>query len=153
VTPKRPDGVVREKKKERPCKEREAPEKAPPSAPKPLAPKPLPSASEPSLARAVFAVERDPTVITIQHWGRLLEGELFASSSSRLEWAVLLKRTHGINALVCSKCAGKLRPIATITEGEAVGKILRSLGLRTEPLPRARARDPTGQEGFDFHIA
>jgi hypothetical protein len=88
VTPKPPDGVVRVKR-DKACKEREAPEKALPSPPKPL-----PSASEPSLARAVFAVEADPTVITIQHWGRLLDGELFASSSSRLDWAVLLKPKH-----------------------------------------------------------
>mgnify|MGYP001312274621 CR=1 FL=1 len=31
-----------------------------------------------------------------------------------------------------------------------VKKILSHLGLRTEPLPRGRARDPTGQESFDF---
>jgi hypothetical protein len=28
-------------------------------------------------------------------------------------------------------------------------KILAHLGLPTEPLPRALARDPTGQESFD----
>ncbi len=32
-------------------------------------------------------------------------------------------------------------------------KILTHLGLPTEPLPRAQARDPTGQESFDFGAA
>jgi hypothetical protein len=43
----------------------------------------------------VLAIQDDPTVITIRHWGRLLDGELYALSS-RLQWSVLLKRTHGI---------------------------------------------------------
>jgi DNA-directed RNA polymerase subunit H (RpoH/RPB5) len=43
--------------------------------------------------------------------------------------------------------------IATITEPGTVKKILAHLGLPTEPLPRARARDPTGQESFDFGAA
>jgi len=97
-------------------------------------------------------VVADPTVITAPHWGRLLDGELFASSS-RLDWALLLKRSHGLDALVCTKCNGALRPIATITGAEIVRAILVHLGLRAEPLPRARARDPTGQESFDFDAA
>jgi hypothetical protein len=42
---------------------------------------------------------------------------------------------------------------AYITEPGAVKKILEHLGPSTEPLPRARARDPTGQESFDFDAA
>jgi hypothetical protein len=42
-----------------------------------------------------------------------------------------------------------MRVPATITEPSVVTKILSHLGLRTEPLSRARARDPTGQESFD----
>jgi hypothetical protein len=34
-----------------------------------------------------------------------------------------------------------------------VNKILSHLDLPTEPRPRARARDPTGQESFDFDAA
>jgi len=44
-------------------------------------------------------------------------------------------------------------PIATITEPAAIRDILVHLGVRAEPLPRARARDPTGQESFDFDAA
>jgi hypothetical protein len=43
--------------------------------------------------------------------------------------------------------------VATITEPSVVKKILSHLGVRTDPLPRARARDPTGQESFDFDAA
>jgi len=39
--------------------------------------------------------------------------------------------------------------MATVTDPSVVKKILAHLGLPTEPLPRARARDPTGQESFD----
>jgi hypothetical protein len=46
-----------------------------------------------------------------------------------------------------------MRLMATITEPSVVNKILSHLGLPTEPLPRGRARDPTGQERFDFDAA
>jgi hypothetical protein len=34
----------------------------------------------------------DPTIIAVKHWSRLLDGELYAASS-RVEWALLLRRT------------------------------------------------------------
>jgi DNA-directed RNA polymerase subunit H (RpoH/RPB5) len=43
--------------------------------------------------------------------------------------------------------------MTSITEPSVVKKILSHLNLPTEPLPRARARDPTGQETFDFDAA
>ena len=46
-----------------------------------------------------------------------------------------------------------MRPIATLTDPQLIRAILLHLGLRAEPLPRARARDPTGQESFDFDAA
>ena len=84
----------------------------------------------------------------MKHWSRLLDGELYAASS-RVEWATLLRRTYGVDALRCPKCAGRLRVMATITDPGVVKKILAHLHLPTEPLPRARARDPTGQESVD----
>jgi hypothetical protein len=100
----------------------------------------------------VAVASDDPTIITIEHWRRLLDGELYAASS-RVEWAVLLRRTYGVDALRCPKCAGRMRVMATILEPGTVKKILAHLGLPIEPLPRARARDPTGQESFDFDAA
>jgi hypothetical protein len=46
-----------------------------------------------------------------------------------------------------------MRVMATITEPSTVKKILAHLGLPPYPLPRARARDPTGQESFDVDAA
>ena len=86
------------------------------------------------------------------HWGRILDGELFATSS-RLDWSVLLKRTHGLDSLRCPRCDSAMRPIATITDPGTVRTILVQLDLRAEPLARARARDPTGQASFAFDVA
>jgi len=43
--------------------------------------------------------------------------------------------------------------VATLADPSVVKMILSHLGLPTEPLPRARARDPTGQESFDYDAA
>jgi hypothetical protein len=40
----------------------------------------------------VVVAADDPTILTVAHWGRILDGELDAASS-RVEWAVLLRRT------------------------------------------------------------
>jgi hypothetical protein len=149
VTPKPPEGALRGAKNKR-CLE-SAPRDKTPQPPNP--PLPTPSGTKgPPVAHLVYAQDHDATVITIRHWGRILDGELFASSS-RLEWSVLLKRTHGIDALACPKCHATLRPIATITETQAVREVLTHLGVRADPLPRARARDPTRQSSFDFDAA
>ena len=85
-------------------------------------------------------------------WSRILDGALYAASS-RVDWAVLLQRTYGVNARRCPRCAAQMQVMATIIEPVVVKKILSHLGVRTEPLPRGRARDPTGQESFDFEAA
>ena len=46
-----------------------------------------------------------------------------------------------------------MRVIATIIDPVAVKKILSHLGVRSAPLPRARARDPTGQMDLGFDAA
>jgi hypothetical protein len=158
VTPKPPPGAAlrRDKTKTKtckPCKEEKElrhRDDAPSPSPSPP-PSPTSTPSPPTPARSPAASD-DPTVITVKHWSRLFDGDLYASSS-RLDWAVLLRRTHGIDALACPTCEGKLRPIATITDPAVAKKILVHLGRRAEPLPRARARDPTGQESFDFDAA
>ena len=106
----------------------------------------------PSAAAAVAVAFGDTTAMTVQHWNRILDGALYATSS-RVEWAVLLQRTHGVDAMRCPRCAGKMRVMATIIEPGVVKKILSHLGVRTEPLPRGRARDPTGQESFEYDAA
>jgi hypothetical protein len=93
----------------------------------------------------------DPTMISIAHWGRLEEGTLFAWSR-RIEWAVMMKRTFGFDAMRCPSCGRKMRLLATITEPPVVRQILEHLGVRASPLPRAPARDPDGEQsdlGFE----
>jgi hypothetical protein len=151
VTPKPPPGAVLRQPKLKTC----APCKAPPEPSRlrdPPAPPSAPGPSSSPTPAPASAADRDPTVITVKHWDRLQDGALYAASS-RLDWATLLQRTHGIDALVCPACDGRLRPIATITDVTVARKILLHLGHRAEPLPRARARDPTGQESLDFDAA
>ena len=83
--------------------------------------------------------------IRVKHWGRLDNGELFAQSRY-IEWAVLLKRTWGFAALTCPRCTRKMRVLSTITDPAVVRKILDHLRVRSTPLPRAPARDPTWEQ-------
>jgi hypothetical protein len=154
VTPKPP----REPKTAKRCNEREAaitPTTQAPSAKPASRASAAASAAEPCVAAAASTVPiRDdaPTRITLKHWERTLEGNLFVTSP-RLDWAVLLKRTHGLDALRCPRCDTAVRPIATVTEPAEVRAILTALGLRAQPLPRASARDPTDQQSFQFAVA
>ena len=68
-------------------------------------------------------------------------------------WALASGIDDGFDALKCPRCAAPMRVLATLTEPAVVKKILAHLGVPTEPLPRGRARDPTGQTGFDFDAA
>jgi hypothetical protein len=40
----------------------------------------------------------EPTAITVAHWGRLDQGELFAKTRY-VDWAVLMKRSFGLDVL------------------------------------------------------
>jgi hypothetical protein len=104
---------------------------------------------------AVLAVHVEATTISVAHWRRLLDGELFATSCT-IEWAVLMKRSFGFNALTCPRCERKMHVLATITLPSTLRRILEHLGLRAEPLTAAPARDPTWEQldlGFDDDAA
>ena len=64
-----------------------------------------------------------------------------------------MQRTFGFDALRCPACDAKMRVLATLTDPNVVKKILLHLGVRTDPLTRARARDPTGQMDLGFDAA
>jgi hypothetical protein len=113
-----------------------------------------PPSRQPVPARANDVAMRAPSqpfaelahdAITVRHWGRLLDGALLATSS-RIPWADLLRRTHGVEALVCPKCEGRVRVLAAITEPATATAILGALGVVEPPKPktpapsRARAR-------------
>jgi hypothetical protein len=96
-----------------------------------------------------------PNIISVRHWDRLLGGLLYAVSP-RVDWATLLRRSFSVDVLECPKCHGRLRMIAVITEREPARRILAHLGLPTDPLPVARARDPTvdaDEAGDDGQLA
>jgi Putative transposase/Transposase zinc-binding domain len=96
-----------------------------------------------------------PNIISVRHWDRLLGGLLYAVQP-RVDWATLLRRSFSVDVLECSKCHGRLRMVAVITEHEPVRRILTHLGMPTEPPPVARARDPTDdteESGDDGQLA
>jgi hypothetical protein len=55
----------------------------------------------------------EPTAVTVQHWARLADGELFARARY-IEWAVLMKRTWGFNVLRCPRCERRMRVISAV---------------------------------------
>jgi hypothetical protein len=71
------------------------------------------------------------------------------SKRKRLSWAELLKRVFAIDALVCPRCGGPRKLIATLTDGPTVRKILEHLGLSADPPPLAPARMPS-EPAFDW---
>ena len=87
----------------------------------------------------------EPMMLSIAHWGRLNEGELFATSR-HIDWAVLMKRSWGLDVMKCSACGHRLRVLATITDPNVVRKILDHLHVRSKPLPRAPPRAPSWEQ-------
>jgi hypothetical protein len=57
-------------------------------------------------------------------------------------WADLMRRVFDLDVLACPRCGGRMTLIATIEAGEVIRKILRHLGLPTEPPSPLPARPP-----------
>ena len=104
-----------------------------------------------TVAHPAPVLHAEPTRITVAHWGRLDDGELFAKTSY-IDWAVLMKRTFGLDVLHCPRCGRRMRVLGTLTQPDTIRRILLCLGLRTEPLARAPAHDPTWEQ-LDFDAA
>ena len=95
-------------------------------------------AAKPSFRRHQF------NVITVQHLDRVLGGALLAQGP-RLDWARLLRRTHGFDPLHCPHCGHRLQPIAEITERQTIDRILQAVGYERRTSPRVRG--PTRRVG------
>jgi len=72
--------------------------------------------------------EPHETVITAAHWNRVMDGALLARGP-RIEWAVLLRRTFGVDALACPVCAGRMRVLELVTEPAKAQALLDELGI------------------------
>jgi hypothetical protein len=59
-------------------------------------------------------------------------------NASRFDWATLLARTFALDALECTRCFGRLRPLAVVTAPGSVATMLEA----TRRTPAARARPP-----------
>ncbi len=79
-----------------------------------------------SLTTSGLAEHLAPHVLSLAHWLRILEGELYASSS-RLDWCTLLKRTFDTDLRVCVRCGGKLTVRAVLTDPAVIAKMLHAL--------------------------
>jgi hypothetical protein len=65
-----------------------------------------------------------------------------ARARGRHPWAELLKRVFLVDVLRCTRCGGRRRILAAITEGRVIRAILDALGLPTEPPVVHPARGP-----------
>jgi Putative transposase len=83
-----------------------------------------------------------PNILSVQHWNRLAEGELYAASR-RIAWGPLLRRTFAVDVQQCPRCHGRLRVVGTVLDPKAAEAILLRLSLPTTAPILARARDPT----------
>ncbi len=69
--------------------------------------------------------------------------------SRRIAWADLLRRVFAVDVLECPRCSGRMRIIATVTDPEAVRKVLACIGLPTRGPPLAPPRErEQGEFGF-----
>lgn len=76
-----------------------------------------------------------PNVLSLAHWARLRNGELYAAQP-RVDWASLLRRTFHFDVKTCPTCGGRLEVRAVVTAPKSTAKILESLTRMRAP-PRA----------------
>jgi len=67
--------------------------------------------------------------------------------SKNYSWAELMKRAFDIDVLVCPRCSGKMKVLATIMERDAIRAILGARGLPVEPPPQPPA-EPLPDEPY-----
>ena len=67
----------------------------------------------------------------------------------RYSWAELMKRIFLADVLSCPHCGGRRKVLTFLTDPDVVHKILRHLGLPTQPPAIAAARPPP-EPAFEF---
>ncbi len=76
-----------------------------------------------------------PNILSLGHWARLHNGELYAAQP-RVDWASLLRRTFDVDVKTCPKCSGRLEVRALVTDPMAAAAMLERLARPRAP-PRA----------------
>jgi len=86
----------------------------------------VPGVATATLTTTGAAKQVAPNVLSVAHWDRILQGELYATTS-RIDWRTLLKRTFDVDLRVCVRCGGKLTVRAVFTDPPSVAKLLAAL--------------------------
>jgi hypothetical protein len=73
-----------------------------------------------------------PNILSVAHWERLLGGELYAPLS-RVDWALLLRRTFEVDVKRCRSCGGRLTVRAVVTDAASIAKLLGALRRSRDP--------------------
>ena len=67
--------------------------------------------------------------------------EVRPTPRAHIDWARLLWRVWGIDALRCSGCGGRMKMIAALTDRAGIVRVLEHLGVSTEVPRMRRSRD------------
>jgi Putative transposase len=103
-----------------------APQPSTPSAPNVAAALDAVAQTEP------VATEVGPNLLSLAHWTRLLEGELYAPRA-RLDWQTLLKRTFDHDLRVCPRCGQRMMVRAILTEASQLAAALARVQRSRDP--------------------
>ena len=99
----------------------------------------------PATSHGVDTSHLEPSVETDKDANRLKP-----SRAGAYQWAELMRRTFGLDVLVCPRCGGRLRLVALIDRASVVQRILRHLGLPTKvPEPRPARAPPRRPETLE----
>jgi hypothetical protein len=97
---------------------------------------------------AANAAWRSRVVAYVRRGGPVAEGEVEDAPTPnpprylRRQWAELMRRSFGFDALECADCGGKMRLLAVILDRAVIRKFLSHVGLPSEPPKPAAARAP-----------
>lgn len=86
-----------------------------------------------------------------------IEGEAESSSEPtepisaryRMSWSICLRKTFGIDVMVCPQCDGKMRLVSNVDKPSAIARILEHLGLPSSIDELKPARAPPQMELFE----
>jgi hypothetical protein len=82
----------------------------------------------------------------VVRYGRPEPDAIAPTADARLRgawtWAALMHRVFALDVLACPRCGGPRRIVGTVTEPEAVRRLLGALGLAAQPPPHRSVTAP-----------